>query len=75
MSETLVLEAMERIRKQGECGMCGGPFARHRMIDAYRGMFLKSGETLDAIADWYGTEPALVLAEIEALDRLMKGLP
>lgn len=53
MSDDRTSAARDRIVAQGECALCGGPFARHRMIDAQMER-VAAGEPIDEVASDYG---------------------
>lgn len=74
ITEIEIAAAEARIRKQGPCAFCDGPFARHRMIDAYRER-LASGEPIEELALDFDTGPRAIMAEIEALRRLQGAQP
>ena len=46
--------AQRRIREQGPCAVCGGPFAAHRTADAQMGR-VSAGEPIDDVAKDYGS--------------------
>ena len=53
---------------RGRCGICGGPDARHREWDAWRGMFRRayrsSPPAVRTIARWHDRPVALVRAVV-----------
>lgn len=49
--------AAARIVEQGPCGICGGPYAAHRMIDTQMEC-VSAGDSLEAVAADCGTTVA-----------------
>lgn len=45
-------EARKRIKDQGPCAFCGGPFAAHRTVDAQM-LMVAAGDSLESVADAY----------------------
>jgi hypothetical protein len=48
-----IAAAKRAIIAQGGCGICGGPYAAHRMIDTQM-EHVAAGDPIDVVADDYG---------------------
>jgi hypothetical protein len=53
-----------RFRHRGPCFACGGPDARHRLIDALREAY-RAGDSVELLADAYYFAPATVRRVVE----------
>lgn len=54
--------ARAEIAKQGPCRICGGPYARHRMIDTQMER-VSAGDRIETVAEDYGVTVADMVAE------------
>jgi hypothetical protein len=68
------LKARKRIQAQGPCGLCGGPYARHRMIDTQMER-VAAGDHIETVAEDYGLTVVRMVTEWCALVDLLDGPP
>ncbi len=59
-------QAKQAIRKQGPCGICGGPYAAHRIIATQMERII-AGDDINYVADDYDTTVADMVAHWHAL--------